>query len=1013
VAPVLQHTLPLLSADRILASGIAMTSFLRLPGRYRLGLLLTAALAAPMVAATGQSLTSAALSGVVRDARGIGIRNATVTVEHGGTPYRVLSADVSGRFTLASLPGGQYALLVEQVGYQPIRITGVPIVTGREQYVTIELPQRPPPILAVEERPFAGSAPSSITLGSGLDRFDRRRDITDLSRDASIVDLTLDGRRGFLSAANGMAPGASRLMVDGLEELLLRHPGEPGEPATAPLFARDGVAQAELMTFGLDAELQSSPGALLAVQSARGGSEGLRFSPYATFSGAALGGAAADNSGDSSATSIQAGFAAGGAIKGDTAAWFVRLDYQQLQQPTAEPFALGGRELAAALQDASPGTDAAMLAPPVRTWNGVTGAGRLDWRFGDWTRLAVRFGLANWSEDAPQLGRHLTSGAGTSLEASDYSGAVSFTTGGDAWTSETRLGLRRSERDWFGATEGQTILVAEGAAFGTAPTLPGRFEEGMVELSQAVTYRYLGHRFRLGVQGATRSFTHDWVPNAAGRTEYGDLATRALDRGAFLRAEAGGTAADLSLTEGAIFAQDVWRATPTLELMAGVRYAVQRLPSDKISPNVPWGVRTGVPNFRMPDSKGIFAPRGGLRWDLDGDGRTVVHAALGISPGRHDLATFSEVVRTSRGVDVTRAVGDLSPTALGLATTVPMLTLYGPGVRMPRAFNAEAGLARSLGGGTSIEVRASYAHTDYLLRREDLNLAPAAVGTDADGRSLRGTLVQEGGLIAAVPGSNRRFTDFDQVFALTSTGFADHYAMTFGLVRSFGRGLTLNGSYTWSRAEDNLVGQVEGDPANRLSPFAGSADQSDWDESRSDLDIPHRVAVQARYTSTGANPVTLGARWRYRSGLPFTPGFRQGVDANGDGATGNDPVALGSVTGLAGLLSGAGCSTGSGGFAARNSCREDAVQALDLHAAIGLPFGGARRVVLTLDAFNVVATETGIVDRAAVLVDPAGSITMNAAGRPVLPLVLNDNFGGLLARRGDPRTLRVGLRVEN
>jgi hypothetical protein len=38
---------------------------------------------------------------------------------------------------------------------------------------------------------------------------------------------------------------------------------------------------------------------------------------------------------------------------------------------------------------------------------------------------------------------------------------------------------------------------------------------------------------------------------------------------------------------------------------------------------------------------------------------------------------------------------------------------------------------------------------------------------------------------------------------------------------------------------------------------------------------------------------------------------------------------------------------------------------------------------------------------------------MNAAGRTVLPLVLNDNFGGLLARRGDPRTLRIGLRVEN
>jgi hypothetical protein len=535
----------------------------------------------------------------------------------------------------------------------------------------------------------------------------------------------------------------------------------------------------------------------------------------------------------------------------------------------------------------------------------------------------------------------------------------------------------------------------------------------MAELSQAVSYRYLSHRFRIGVQAAKRSFTHDWLPNTAGRTDFGGLAELELNRGAFLQADAAGAAPDLSVTEAAVFAQDVWRVTPTIELTAGVRYAVQTLPDDEISANLPWFERTGVPNTIMPESKGIVAPRGAVRWDLSGDGRSILQLAVGLSPGRHDMATLSEVVRASQGVTVSRALGDLSATGVATETSAPTLTLYGPGVRTPRAFNAEAGLARTLGAGTTVHLRASYAHTDYLLRRDDLNLVPGAVATDADGRTLRGSLVQQGGLIAALPGSNRRFNDFDQVFALSSTGFADHYAMTFGVVRDLGRGLTLDGSYTWSRTEDNLIGQVEGDPANRLSPFFGDAEQAAWDEGRSDLDIPHRVSVQARYTSPGAQPFTIGARWRYRSGVAFTPGFRRGVDANGDGATGNDPVALGSVTGLAGLLSGAGCDAGSGPFADRNSCREDAVQALDLHASFGLPFGGARRVMLTLDAFNVIATETGIVDRAAVLVDPAGTITMNAAGRSVLPLVLNDNFGGLLARRGDPRTLRLGLRVEN
>jgi hypothetical protein len=159
--------------------------------------------------------------------------------------------------------------------------------------------------------------------------------------------------------------------------------------------------------------------------------------------------------------------------------------------------------------------------------------------------------------------------------------------------------------------------------------------------------------------------------------------------------------------------------------------------------------------------------------------------------------------------------------------------------------------------------------------------------------------------------------------------------------------------------------------------------------------------------------LTLGARWRWRSGLPFTPGFRPGVDANGDGSGNNDPVSRQAVAGLSGLLESAGCDAPAGDFAERNSCREEAVQALDAELGLRLPVGGARRVTLTLSAFNLVSTATGIVDRAAVLVDPDDSIGTDANGRLTLPLILNDNFGELLTRRNDPRTIRIGLRVEN
>src|SRR5690606_35644642 len=103
---------------------------------------------------------------------------------------------------------------------------------------------------------------------------------------------------------------------------------------------------------------------------------------------------------------------------------------------------------------------------------------------------------------------------------------------------------------------------------------------------------------------------------------------------------------------------------------------------------------------------------------------------------------------------------------------------------------------------------------------------------------------------------------------------------------------------------------------------------------------------------------------------------------------------------------------GNSDFAIRNSCREDAVQALDIEAGVRLPTGSARAVMLTISAFNLVSNDVGLVDRAAVMIDPDGAITTDASGRVVLPLVVNDNFGELLVRRNDPRTVRLGLRVE-
>jgi hypothetical protein len=343
------------------------------------------------------------------------------------------------------------------------------------------------------------------------------------------------------------------------------------------------------------------------------------------------------------------------------------------------------------------------------------------------------------------------------------------------------------------------------------------------------------------------------------------------------------------------------------------------------------------------------------------------------------------------------------------------LTYFNTTYKAPRAFKAGFGISRNFTGGIALHLSGSYHHTDYLLRRADRNLAPAPQGETQEGRPVYGRLVQQAGLVSPVPGSNRRFDGFDQVHVLSPTGYSDYAEFSALLERRVERGLSYGVSYTFSRTEDNVPGSRSPDPSDQLSPFPEGLEGGDWADGRSDFDVPHRAALSADYVTGGRTPLSVGARFRYRSGLPFTPGFQPGVDVNGDGAGSNDPAYLDAgLTGLASALSAAGCGATTNAFAERNACREDGAYGLDLRFSVGLPLqtGGGSRLAVTLDAFNLLSSAMGIVDRALVLVDPAGTTLIDGAGNVTLPFVANPNFGNLLIRRNDLRTIRVGLRME-
>jgi hypothetical protein len=259
------------------------------------------------------------------------------------------------------------------------------------------------------------------------------------------------------------------------------------------------------------------------------------------------------------------------------------------------------------------------------------------------------------------------------------------------------------------------------------------------------------------------------------------------------------------------------------------------------------------------------------------------------------------------------------------------------------------------------------------------------------------------------PGSNRRFSEFDLVSALDADGVSDYWGLTARLERRIGPVLNLVGSYTYSRTEDNVP--FGGSPSGGLTPFHAGLDDRDWLDGRSDFDVPHRVAAGAELK---LSVVRLSGFFRHQSGFPFTPGFGNGVDANGDGSFNNDPAFIDDgISGVADLASGWDClRTQVGRFATRNSCRGDPMNTLDVRLAIRVVEIAGYGVEVVADGLNLLDARDASVDRALYLLDASGTVTTDpVTGDVTVPLVVNPDFGKPVHSTSTGRFIRFGVKV--
>ncbi len=999
-------------------------------GRRGLVLAMTAALLATAVSgalrtASGQTLTTGSISGRVESAAGEAIVRARVSAISRATGLeRSVTTTRAGTFALPYLEPGEYAVFVEQVGYAPRRITGVPVQAGSQTGLSVRLRAVSGSVSAVDVESYGAGAPSGSPSGAG--QWLPRSLISALPARERTLDHLLD--QTTLGDADGGVEGLpvrlATIAMDGVPFERALHPDLPAEGLARTPFALLELGGAALDPNPIEVEAGQLSAAWLGLSALTGGND-FHLDGFGRLSPSALATASDFTPGDAGAgTSYAAGAVLSGAAVRDSVRLVAGFEARHVETPFLRQWAND-----ATLPDIDLTPYRTPRALTEETAQGFVG---MEWQLSSSTHASVRGSFSSFPQSDLRRTLEPTVELGANLNGTDASATAAFrTVFAGSWVNELRagFGLSRREYDAGAASEPPlTRVVDSGLAFGADPRLSGDFREDRFDVSEAVTYAGSEHSVKVGLVASTASHEQTYAYAAGGEFRFGGAPELARREGAFFAAAGAAPTASFNVPMLGGFLQDRWSGVPGLEVVGGVRFDVEKVPQSDIVVDPRWAQLTGILNTNVPSSVKKPSARLGFRWDVEQRHEWVVSGGGGLYYDRIDPGVLAAVIRDHGTIDVRRGVGLLGtwpaqPDEIAAPVVGQSLSLMSADFEAPRTLRASFGIDRAVGASATLHVAASYRRTEHLPRLDDLNLLRTPSARDQFGRPIFGELVKQGGLLVARPGSSRRFDSYDVVSAYTSDGTSRNAAVSVGLDVRPSSLVRLYARYTYSHATDDWTAGGLGVVERAIDPLAESPDPlalttpglgaGGWSDGRSDFDVPSRLSLGGSVGgTTGGVTLRLAGLYTRRSGLPFTPGFRPGVDANADGSGLNDPAFVdGSIQGVDALLSRWDClRTQLGRFAERNACRAPARASLDLRLSVGRASPGALDVHAFVDAIGLVHSGGDVLDTALYLVDP--TLPLAPSGGVVnVPLQANPNFGQPLIRNLLPRVFRIGLQV--
>ncbi len=569
-----------------------------------------------------------------------------------------------------------------------------------------------------------------------------------------------------------------------------------------------------------------------------------------------------------------------------------------------------------------------------RSNNNLSALARLDYVLSDAHTLTLRGDWRGTSQDPTRLGSLALPQTGGLLE-SGGGGVMGTITSrfGATVLNEFRGYLQWSSRDGnpFSLLPSGRVQVTSDLpdstrsvatlVFGGNTGLPNSNRTSSIEISNEASWLpgSGAHRVKIGGFALSENTRDVLGSNQLGTFTYNSLA--ALENGlpASFRRSINVVERDSRNYRWGLFAGDVWMVSRPLQLTYGLRLEgsafgnppaynpavdsafgrrTDRLPSEwQLSPRVGFTLSLGgvqIPNAGGGPGRGFgggggfagrTAPtlviRGGIGEFRSQPPTSLVAQARGATGF---AASSGEIVCTGAGVPLpawdqywldpanipTQCAGG-GPSSIQSARSV---TVLADGFEAPRAWRGSLGLEKRLTQIMRFTVDGSFSRGVAQAGSRDLNLNAIQ----------RFSLASEGGRPVYVTPADitpatgtARFTAsrvdsaFAQVFEASSNLRSRSEQVTVGLGGVFGRGIVLNASYTWQRAQDQATG-------GRGGNTAGDPTVAEW--ATSDFQRTHSLLTTITYPVSRSIELTSIAR--ATSGTPYTP--MAGGDVNGDGS---------------------------------------------------------------------------------------------------------------------------------